>query len=194
MARHPQNGNEQYSDDEAQRRFLAAVKAGLNTKPKPLKSMTWKSVAANQRNNQGNRVSGRPMRQFLKVLSNLVVFAILLILLFNVYIWGNNGHRTNAIIGIVVLVAVMFLWRRLYSILFPQMASSQTTETTAISANRKTKFDFLTVILMCLWLVGIAIGAGLFGRNLYLSYVAAACVVLGIGIVLIKTYAGHARQ
>ena len=31
MARHPQNGNEQYSDEEAQRRFLAAVKAGLNT-------------------------------------------------------------------------------------------------------------------------------------------------------------------
>jgi len=28
MARHPQNDNEQYSDEEAQRRFLFAVKAG----------------------------------------------------------------------------------------------------------------------------------------------------------------------
>jgi succinate dehydrogenase/fumarate reductase flavoprotein subunit len=40
MARHPQRDNEPYSDDEAERRFMAAVKAGLNTKPKPLKSIT----------------------------------------------------------------------------------------------------------------------------------------------------------
>ena len=46
MARHPQHDNEQYSDDEAQRRFLAAVKAGLNTKPQPRKSMTPKGVPA----------------------------------------------------------------------------------------------------------------------------------------------------
>jgi hypothetical protein len=46
MARHPQRDNEQYSDEEAQRRFLAAVKSGLNTKPKPLKSMTPKGVLA----------------------------------------------------------------------------------------------------------------------------------------------------
>ena len=44
MARRPQNDNEQYSDDEAQRRFIAAVKAGLNTKPKLLKSMTPKGI------------------------------------------------------------------------------------------------------------------------------------------------------
>jgi len=46
MARHPQNDNEPYSDEEAQRRFIAAVKAGLNTKPTPLKSMTPKGVPA----------------------------------------------------------------------------------------------------------------------------------------------------
>jgi hypothetical protein len=46
MARHPQRDNELYSDEEAQRRFLAAVKAGLNTKPKPLKSITPKGVPA----------------------------------------------------------------------------------------------------------------------------------------------------
>jgi hypothetical protein len=46
MARHPQRDNEQYSDDEAQRRFLAAVKAGLNTKPTPLKSISPKGVPA----------------------------------------------------------------------------------------------------------------------------------------------------
>jgi hypothetical protein len=36
----------QYSEEEAQRRFLAAVKAGLNTKPTPLKSITPKGVPA----------------------------------------------------------------------------------------------------------------------------------------------------
>ena len=46
MARHPQRDNEQYSDEEAQQRFLAVVKAGLNTKPKSLKSMTSKGVPA----------------------------------------------------------------------------------------------------------------------------------------------------
>jgi hypothetical protein len=46
MARHPQRDNEQYSDEEAQRRFPIAVKAGLDTKPKPLKSMTPKGVPA----------------------------------------------------------------------------------------------------------------------------------------------------
>jgi hypothetical protein len=52
MARHPQRDNEQYSDEEAQRRFLAAVKAGLNTKPKPLKSMTPKGVRAQSKKRQ----------------------------------------------------------------------------------------------------------------------------------------------
>jgi hypothetical protein len=46
MARHPQRDNEQYGDEEAQRHFLAAVKAGLNTKPKLLKSITPKGVPA----------------------------------------------------------------------------------------------------------------------------------------------------
>lgn len=46
MARHPERDNDQYSEEEAQRRFLAAVKAGLNTKPKPLKSITPKGVPA----------------------------------------------------------------------------------------------------------------------------------------------------
>jgi hypothetical protein len=46
MGRTPKTHDEQYSEEDAQRRFLAAVKAGLNTKPKPLKSMTPKGVAA----------------------------------------------------------------------------------------------------------------------------------------------------
>jgi hypothetical protein len=44
--------DEEYSDEEAQRRFLAAVKAGLNTKPKPLKSMTPKGVPAQSKKRQ----------------------------------------------------------------------------------------------------------------------------------------------
>jgi hypothetical protein len=57
MARHPQNDNEQYSDDEAQRRFLAAVKAGLNTKPQPLKSMTPMGVPAQSKKRKKAKAS-----------------------------------------------------------------------------------------------------------------------------------------
>jgi hypothetical protein len=50
MGRLPKNGrDEQYSEEEAQRRFLAAVKAGLNTSPKPLKRMTPKVISAQQK-------------------------------------------------------------------------------------------------------------------------------------------------
>jgi hypothetical protein len=38
---------EQYSEEEAERRFVAAVKAGLNTKPTPLKSIVPKGVCQN---------------------------------------------------------------------------------------------------------------------------------------------------
>jgi hypothetical protein len=55
MARHPQRDNEQYSDEEAQRRFLLAVKAGLNTKPQPLKSMTPKGVPAQSKKKRANK-------------------------------------------------------------------------------------------------------------------------------------------
>jgi hypothetical protein len=41
-----QKDNEQNSDDEAQRRFMAAVKAGLNTKLQPRKRTTPKGVPA----------------------------------------------------------------------------------------------------------------------------------------------------
>jgi hypothetical protein len=44
--------DEPYSDEEAQRRFLAAVKAGLNTKPKPLKSIAPKGVPAQSKKRQ----------------------------------------------------------------------------------------------------------------------------------------------
>ncbi len=38
--------DEQYSEQEAQRRFLAALKSAVNTSPKPLKSFTPKGVTA----------------------------------------------------------------------------------------------------------------------------------------------------
>jgi hypothetical protein len=38
--------DEQYSKEEAQRRFLGSLKAALNTPPKPQKMMTRKGVAA----------------------------------------------------------------------------------------------------------------------------------------------------
>jgi hypothetical protein len=36
------NNDDQYSDEEAQQRFQAALKGALKTPPKPLKSMTAK--------------------------------------------------------------------------------------------------------------------------------------------------------
>jgi hypothetical protein len=60
MARHPQRDNEQYSDEEAQRRFIAAVKAGLNTKPKPLKSITPKGVPAQSKKRHALKSNGTP--------------------------------------------------------------------------------------------------------------------------------------
>jgi hypothetical protein len=38
----PSRDNEQYSEDEAQRRFLQSLKAAVNTPPKPLKSLPRK--------------------------------------------------------------------------------------------------------------------------------------------------------
>jgi hypothetical protein len=40
VAANPSKGS--YSEEEAQQRFMAALKAAVNTKPKPLKSMTPK--------------------------------------------------------------------------------------------------------------------------------------------------------
>ena len=37
---------DQYPEQEAQRRFMAALKAAVNTPPKPLKDMAPKGVAA----------------------------------------------------------------------------------------------------------------------------------------------------
>jgi hypothetical protein len=41
--------DQEFSEEEAQRRFLAAVKAGLNTKPKPLKNMVRKGTWAHSK-------------------------------------------------------------------------------------------------------------------------------------------------
>jgi hypothetical protein len=43
---------DRYSEEEAEQRFVAAVKAALNTPPKPQKSMTRKGVAAQSKKRQ----------------------------------------------------------------------------------------------------------------------------------------------
>jgi hypothetical protein len=54
----PQIEDDQYSEEEAQRRFMAAVKAGLNTRPKPLKSMTPKGVPAQSKKHKKRNAVG----------------------------------------------------------------------------------------------------------------------------------------
>ncbi|MEI8152747.1 MAG: hypothetical protein WCG92_14245 [Hyphomicrobiales bacterium] len=52
MGRTPQSSDEQYSEPEAQRRFMAAIKAAVNTKPTPLKTIVPKGVPAQRKKNK----------------------------------------------------------------------------------------------------------------------------------------------
>ena len=45
----PTKAEDQYSEQEAQQRFMAALKAAVNTPPKPLKSMTPKGIPAQRK-------------------------------------------------------------------------------------------------------------------------------------------------
>lgn len=49
--------SDQYSDQEAQQRFEKLVKAALNTRPKPLKSMEPKGVPAQSK--KGRKKAGK---------------------------------------------------------------------------------------------------------------------------------------
>jgi hypothetical protein len=44
--------SDEYSEQEAQSRFLGSLKAALNTPPKPLKNMPKKGVAAQSKKNK----------------------------------------------------------------------------------------------------------------------------------------------
>jgi hypothetical protein len=50
----PRSPDDEYSEQEAQQRFMASLKAAVNTPPKPLKSMTPKSNKA-QSEKRANR-------------------------------------------------------------------------------------------------------------------------------------------
>jgi hypothetical protein len=47
----PTKAEDQYSEQEAQQRFIAAVKAGLNTQPQPMKDVPrkWSKAQRKQR-------------------------------------------------------------------------------------------------------------------------------------------------
>jgi hypothetical protein len=55
--------DEQYSEQEAQRRFIGSLKAALNTPPKPLKSMPKRGRAAQSKKNSKNKKSNRGTSQ-----------------------------------------------------------------------------------------------------------------------------------
>jgi hypothetical protein len=64
MARPTKETADQYSEQEAQRRFMSALKAAVNTPPKPLKGMGPKGVSAQSKkrrkkiiNPKGNRLA-----------------------------------------------------------------------------------------------------------------------------------------
>jgi hypothetical protein len=47
--------DQKYSEQEAQQRFMAALKAAVNTPPKPLKSMGPKGVPAQSKKKRKNK-------------------------------------------------------------------------------------------------------------------------------------------
>jgi hypothetical protein len=53
----PRKPADQYSEQEAQQRFKKLVRAALNTKPKPLKSMTPKGVSAQRKRRKKAKAS-----------------------------------------------------------------------------------------------------------------------------------------
>jgi hypothetical protein len=55
MARPLQTGDDQYSEQETQQRFEKLVRAALNTRPKPLKSMTPKGMPSQSKKRQKSR-------------------------------------------------------------------------------------------------------------------------------------------
>jgi hypothetical protein len=125
-----------------------------------------------------------------KTLLNFLVFVISAVLLLASWALGNNGSRVGAAVGIVGLVAWMLFWniwnrRRLAK---PPQTDRvlETSEAAAISTSRKAIINFLRVLSTGLWLVGIVIGAGIFGRSSNLSYVFTACCVTGLGTLLIS--------
>jgi len=52
----PKSQDDQFSEQEAQRRFLGSLKAALNTPPKPQKKMARKGVAAQSKKGANRRL------------------------------------------------------------------------------------------------------------------------------------------
>jgi hypothetical protein len=119
----------------------------------------------------------KPLRDFL-------VFVGALILLLAAYTLGKNGSPVGAAGGIAVLVAWLFFWNRRQSAKLPQMDRVLgISAASTMPANRKAIINFLRALFVGLWLIAIVIGAGVFGRSPTLSYVFAACCVIGLGAV-----------
>lgn len=130
----------------------------------------------------------KPLRDFL-------VFVGALMLLLAAFGLGKNGSPTGAASGIAVLagwlffwsiavlVGWLFFWNRRGSANPPQRDRFLGTSAAAatIPANRQAIINSLRVLFLGLWLIAITIGAGVFGRSPILSYVFAACCVIGIG-------------
>jgi hypothetical protein len=130
-----------------------------------------------------------------KELLNLLVWAVAVILLFIIWVSGNNGFRGQAIAGIVVLVAMMVLWNRRTSPQIPRTnRATETGEALTIPENRKAKFYFIRILSMGqwgLWIVGLGIGAGVFGKSPYLTYLFLAIVVIAVAISLFMRSIGQ---
>jgi hypothetical protein len=122
-----------------------------------------------------------------KPLLNFLVFVISATLLFGAYSFGQGGSRVGAAIVLAILVAWMLFWNTWSGrwLAKPPPTDCETSEASAAPANRKATINSLGVLYFGLWLVAISIGTGVFGRSPDLSYIAAACAVIGLGVVVI---------
>ncbi|HEX3937137.1 MAG TPA: hypothetical protein VHX43_06495 [Xanthobacteraceae bacterium] len=122
-----------------------------------------------------------------KTLSDFLGWAVAIILLLVAYTFGKNDIRSGAIGGVVLLVAWMYFWNRPRSSNIASTdCTSETSQGLTEPTTRKMNFDWFNIIAWGLWLVAICIGAGIFGKSGYQSYVFDACAVLGLAIIAIR--------
>ena len=114
-----------------------------------------------------------------QVLLDFTVFVFGLGLLVIAGTLGHNGYRGWAAVVIVFTVAIMLLWNRIRPNWYSQ------TKQWVLPEERKPIVRRLDGVFFVLWVFGIAIGVGIFGKSQFLSQVFLALCVIGVAIGVI---------
>jgi membrane protein implicated in regulation of membrane protease activity len=121
-----------------------------------------------------------------KALLGFLLWCICIILLLGIWTLANGGYRLAAAAGIPLLLAVMYFGNRRISGENARM--DLIVEPGKAPARPKGRFNPLHLALLMLWVVGIAIGAGIFGRSPLLSFIfTVVCVVGLVGTLIARS-------